>query len=41
MHADLPEVARVLPDYDVGGEIGRGELGVAWGVRLGDDVVVR
>jgi hypothetical protein len=41
MNADLPEVARVLPDYDVGDEIGRGEFGVVWGVRCGDDVVVR
>src|SRR4051812_46649581 len=33
MSTDLPHVARVLSDYDIGREIGRGEFGVVWSGR--------
>jgi outer membrane protein assembly factor BamB len=33
MSTNLPDVARVLLDYDVGAEVGRGEFGIVWSAR--------
>ena len=33
MSTDRPDVARALPDYEVGDEVGRGEFGVVWSAR--------
>ena len=44
MSTDLPDVARVLHDYEVGREVGRGEFGIVWSARhrqLGREVAIK
>jgi serine/threonine protein kinase len=44
MSRDMEDVARALPDYELRGELGRGEYGIVWGGRhrqLGREVAVK
>jgi len=44
MSSHLDDIARVVPDYEVFGEIGRGEFGVVWRARhrrLGREVAIK